>query len=325
MRKPLKHVSINEEMFNKFLAEFEDYVLVVDNLSNDVYGYQDKKTVKYDKERSAFITQAYRLSYILDMDTSIDGWRQLVVHISSDPETIIDETVSGSYATMYLEHRILNKKYSDIDSQLSKFEADEDPIRKQQHYFYSEDNKITKFEDAYYYDINKAHADALCEIFPESKADILKLYRTKDKATLRKNKQLINFYVGNLVNRGHRRTYNWIVQRTTDILTKMFAKLGGDAIYINTDGIILNNVKNVVESSKNVGEFKLEYHGDVYTYRDKNYEVVQYGDTIKGHLPLVLRDQVDLRIGQVVHYDRVKVGVHYEYQNITKENLNEKN
>ena len=115
------------------------------------------------------------------------------------------------------------------------------------------------------------------------------------------------------------KTRHYIVTNITNKMTRLKNKLRYEScLYLNTDGMIIQHPHNIVEHSDEMGEFKIEYQGDVYTYRDKNYSIIQYGDEIKGNLPLELRKYVDLRVGKVVHYDKIlsEDGMRYMCKNV---------
>ena len=45
----------------------------------------------------------------------------------------------------------------------------------------------------------------------------------------------------------------------------------GILIYANTDGFVISAKNSDIVASKDLGEFKIEYSGEVYVYKDKNY------------------------------------------------------
>ena len=168
----------------------------------------------------------------------------------------------------------------------------------------------------------KYHPDKNKDNPEKAKEKFIELHKQrKQKPEIKK---WFNYFVGMLTVKGYRKTYNWIVQRTNTKLMELWNKLGGLVVYGNTDGIILKDPKTTIPHSSALGEFKLEYHGTVYTYAGKNYWIFQYENQGKlettGSLPVSLRDKVDLPKGQVVSYDRVlkcygQVKI-YEYQNV---------
>lgn len=247
---------------------------------------------------------------------SIDGWKQFIYQIDDNNAEVLEPykpkkkrnfncvTITGTYATNYL-NKIIKKYYNEkemlnmYDSNSAEYNED----LSQQHFIFTKDvGKIRKYSNCYYYDINGAHTDALVELFPRCKDVFIDMYkRRKEHPEI---KQIFNFFVGNLAH-SHRGTYNWIVQRTTKKLKEFQKYIGGMPLYINTDGIIVKNPINTPENSTKLGDFKLEYCGDVYMYSRLSpspYSIIQMGDVLKGNCPLEYRNMIDLTNGKVVSY-----------------------
>ena len=236
--------------------------------------------------------------------------------------------------------KILKKYYTaeEIDKRLNMFQAEYDPDLKQQHYNGDllPSGKILKFTNTYKFDINGAHLDALCEIFPKAKDDFIRMYNKRHKNPV--FKEYPNRFVGCLAQKTdemrkehkigkYELTYNWIVQRTTEKLLLALNELGGEQLYINTDGLVINNPESIICTSANLGEFKLEHCGNTYFYRDKNYCIFQFGedltkkDVMKGSSLTEVRKYIDLSKGKVVHYDRIHENGTYVAKNIKEETL----
>lgn len=237
---------------------------------------------------------------------------------SSLDKTILDMTGRDAYINMT---QILKNFYTkkEIDERLKMFESEEDERKSQYHYYYHDTkDKIYKFNNCRYYDINSAHGDALREIFPRAAAKIEEIYA--ERKIKPENKKLLNYYVGYLCCVGHRKTYNWIVQRTSSILKDAIEKTitidQGTIIYVNTDGFMVSNPASELETGKEIGKFKLEYSGDIYVYRHPSmdstpYFSVQYGDEIKGNALIESRCGMNLRDGVIPEYKRIKVDAGY--------------
>lgn len=328
--KQLVQLQINPEIYDKILKIKEGRIDFVKDINEYRNGYEDKKRVKCVIDKY-IITTGEILDYVINCNIDDDnyilnnkakpcqfvGWKQYVCVVVKE----LDKCTAPDFAPHICKKIIHDKLHKlgftdeDIDNRLNMYQAEYDPRLIQVHYSNTERNKILKFTNCYYYDINKAHSDALGEIFPELRTwlqNIAKLAR-KDK----KWKSVPNYYVGMLayktskMKREHRpgkyeKTYNWIVQRTTKMVEDFINEIGAydsDMVYINTDGFVINNPLRTPESSKEFGKFKLESDERVfYTYKGDNYEIIQYGDTIKGSLPVSLRKYVDLREGRVVSY-----------------------
>ena len=205
-------------------------------------------------------------------------------------------------------HKILNKHYTDeeIENILNSHVISEEDKVKPAHRIATDDitydfDVLYEISNVVYYDINKAHRDALIEMFPKCE----KLF--KDKNTMdRWGKDCINIYVGDLCNHNHRETYNWIVKRTRNLLEKVIKDCDGNVIYANTDGVMIHNPHKTIKTSNEVGEFSNEMNGNkVYFYyhlKEENipqYYLYQYIDkhgkmTKKGTLQKDLRNNVDL-------------------------------
>ena len=319
MRKLLlKTVDINDEIFYKLLTMHKHCTKIVDNIEDYYYGYKDKTNIYYNG-KDTFICQEYRLAVLCNL-TKYEGWKQVIVRINCNQKAEIKETITGSKAKAYMM-KILKKYYTneEIDKRLNMFQAEYDPDLKQLHYNGNllPSNKILKFTNTYKFDINGAHLDALCEIFPKAKDDFIRMYNKRHKNPA--FKEYPNRFVGCLayktkaMRKEHKvgkyeLTYNWIVQRTSEKLLCVLNELGGRQLYINTDGLVIQNPETIITTSANLGEFKLEHCGNTYFYRDNNYSLFQFGedltkkDVMKGSCLTEVRKYIDLSKGKVAHY-----------------------
>lgn len=173
--------------------------------------------------------------------------------------------------------------------------------------------KVLRFPNCIYIDMNGAHADAVREAFPEISEYIEKGYKKRHDNPAQKC--IPNYFVGFCKNLEHDGFYNWVVQRTREKLMSKIDELMTDdslIVYANTDGAIIQNPKYIPISSKELGEFKIEYAGEVLAYKHiaKNsttYSIIQYGDIIKGNASNLVREHIDLRKGLVCDYKIVKM------------------
>ena len=154
------------------------------------------------------------------------------------------------------------------------------------------------------YDINGAYAKALCDIFPKAKTEIIKIYN--ERKTKPENKALINYFVGMLCKKNYRKTFNWIVQKVRKKVEEAITYTGGILLYANTDGYAVSAPDRIINTTSLLGDFKLEYTGDIQIYSGKNYWVMQTGESITGTVLYQVRNKIDLRNGVVVDYDRFK-------------------
>lgn len=321
----LHRISLSDYLFNQILKVFDAHVVEVNPHAFESFkcGYRQK--LRIYRCNDEFICQGQYINAITEKETIDynDDWMQYICRL--DP--MIDDVAgvytdfSGVYAWTTFKKMLL-KYYTEeeFDEALKAHHADFDENKKQQHYLaYTPQDKIVKFENVIYYDINNAHGSALLEIFPRAGEKIREMYEHRadnDGA----NKKIFNYFVGMLTRRGYRGTYNWIVQRTTRLLKSRLIDVDGDPIYINTDGAIVANARNPIENSPEFGEFKRK-DGEIYVYRAENYYLIQFNEfngktTQKGNLPTILRKGVDLSCGKVVKYNKQKVSHHYELTEI---------
>ena len=330
--KLLKCFEVREDIFNKILYDFESRIETVGNFKDYIYGYNDNKNVYKFDGKDTLILPEYILNYYCDNIKFSTSWKQCQIRSAMNADTEVVESLYGSRAERYINDILLevyNEK--EIEECLLSHQAEYDEDLSQYHYCLPvEIGYIYKVKDTVKYDINGAHLDALCEIFPKAKDRLLKMYekRKKDKIY----KKLPNYYVGRLgkwkdkaktIPGKYRKTYNWIVQRTTKKLFDAIDAVGGMLLYANTDGFLVKDPNNLLKTSKILGDFKEEFSGTTYIYRDKNYILYQNND-LKGSCLTSVRPEIDLSKGKVVHYDRIKDGHAYIATNITKETLNEK-
>lgn len=341
-KKPLRMYYIDTLTYNELIATHK--TITVDKFGEYIYGFGPQHnickntTVMVEMNplngRQSCIATVNMVNVIYKLNNRktflIDDKPYKQYRFVCDDDAVADgnNTITGIYAYNYLMKVIL-KHYTieDINKIFDEHSRAKDPQLIQWHKLTAPAKPYHKyhFENAYYFDINAAHTDALMELFPKCKKDFNKMYEKRHENG-GKFKKIFNFFVGYLCRVGRRETYNWIVQRTTRKLLKFKDELCDDClseenvIYANTDGIFIMNPKITPESSKMMGEFKLEYHGPVDTYRGRNYTIIQYGDKIKGSCPLSMRKDIDLRKNKAVdfvtnHYKKNGVIV-TEYSNV---------
>lgn len=334
----LKAVQVNETIFNQILYDFEFKVQIEPDLFKFYYGYYENKDLIYFNGKDELICCEYIVNKYINLIENCTVWKQIRVQKVLNMKNEAMESTTGSRAKAYIT-KVLKTVYTneEIDERLRMFEAEKDLNLIQQHYNYpAPDNQIIKLSNTFKFDINGAHTDALCEIFPKAKDKLIKMYERRKKNPV--FKQYPNFYVGMLAEKSkemrkqgipgkYEKTYNWIVQRTSKLLLGAMDIVGGELIYANTDGFIVQNPTTLLTHSKNLGEFKLEFSGDTYIYSDKNYIIYQTGNELKGSCFNQVRPEIDLSRGLVVHYDIKTVKneagkiLYREPTNITKEKL----
>ena len=325
--KQLMTYKITRDIFDKILTDLQAMVEEVDDIHEYFFGYKYCPNPKKRKINIVYGTRKdVRYMIILErvlaqyINIFSTEWKQ--VRVECDDNQSNENDVSKQYTPIYCWNyvmKLIKKHYNEeeINSCFNAHIAQYNENKKQIHYNYKArvTRLIYELKDCYKFDINGAHCDALTEIFPKCREDFNKLYLRRKKNPGIKN--LFNFFVGNLCNKGHRDTYNWIVQRTTDLLTNAICKCDGELIYANTDGFIVRDPKNIIEYNKELGNFKLEYSGTVYIYNDTNYILYQMGNEMKGTCRKSVRDKIDLSKGKVVHYSISKKPIELKSGKIT--------
>ena len=310
----LGSIELNDKLFYKILKDYKIDVEITDNIHFYYSGYSNKSTIYYNG-RDEFICLEYIVGYYTNAKYNCTRWRQIRVRLNQNADNKADKAISGSSAYAYIL-KLLYKYYTkaEIEHRLHMFEADYDQDLAQLHFIYPVEkvNTIVRLDNTYKYDINGAHLDALCEIFPKAKDAFIDMYEKRKKNPV--FKQYPNLFVGYLAKKTKKmrqdgklgkfeKTYNWIVQRTTKKMIEALNVLGGYPVYINTDGVAIYLPQAKIETSKKLGEFKLEYSGTTYVYRDKNYVLYQFGKEKKGSCFTEIKEKADLSKGEVLHYD----------------------
>lgn len=319
----LKAYSVSEKIFDEILLAGYDVRLITDKdeFYEYKFGYDEKTAIAYDGLKCMIMLECI-LNEHSPLDTKVTYWKQCIVYKNIDQVEGTEEEVNGATAYRHIRS-IIREYYTDDEfkKRMSMFQAEYNEDLAQYHFLLLDRiGKISSYNNCYKWDINGAHNDALCEIFPKAAPVFTKMY--EERKLNPANKKYINYFVGMTVPMGYRKTYNWIVQRTTKLLLDGIEYAGGDLIYANTDGFIIQNPKNLLPHSTKLGDYKLEYEGTVWVYHDMNYQCYQLSTKeIKGSVLNSVRDMIDLPNNVVVHYNRVKKGLTYIAENIRKEVL----
>ena len=302
----------NEEIFNKIFEICK--VKYVDNIADYCKPREDKWQVYADANTKDVISiQAFDFSicsYLCGYGyvKSEPRWKLVTLKLVQGQKEPYKKTVSGLYAYNYML-KILEKYYSkeEIEEILDSYTDEYSESLKQVHMFGGLYNTPTRHENCFYYDLNSAYGYELMQVFPRAREAILKLYRErKDKPN---NKLYLNYFIGFCKRRGKDGFYNHIVQAVSRKIKADMLYTKGQIIYANTDGFIVKAPKNILHVCHEIGEWKLEYQGDIWTYQDKNYCCYQWfqdGEKVfKGSVRVKVRENIDLSVGKVVHYDNV--------------------
>lgn len=326
MSKSLLTKGISEDAWNKILSNASRKEKVK-SIADYTRGYRDRNVIRYTEgtDHDSLVAESYYVYYVLGEEYDFtQGWKQIVcIKNSEQKESIIDGEVSPRIAvsTVYSE---IYRHYS-RDEVLDIFKSHEATKVQAEILHHNvlygaglQKGVIYKFTDCYYYDINGAYGTKLSELFPKC-SDKFKYWFEHRHDHNNKFKSYFNHFVGCLTQNKdkmvdgkptreiHPLTRFWIIQQITNQMYYALKHLGfkvkEDCVYLNTDGLIVQHPKHTMEHSKDMGKFKLEHVGDVYMYRTDAGWCMQYGDEIKGMVPMQLRDKIDLRQGKVVEYE----------------------
>lgn len=333
-RKTISSYEVSADVFDSILYEYEAYIKTVEDIGPYMKGYSDKKTIYYqnDPQQQYMILRECIVNYFCDFAIeNCTDWKQIRIRRVEDQEELIKKVTDGATAWRVIR-QLLKPYYNDkeFEEALEAHSMSKEEHISQLHYDAAIDtNYIYKYTNCYYYDINGAHMDALIEIFPKAKKELLAMYAKRKINPVYKSYP--NFFVGDLGTQKskHKETYYWIVNRTSKLLMEAEKKVGGTLIYENTDGFVVADPDNKLEVSSELGAFKEEYAGDVYIVRTKNYRLYQLGDTQKGNCLKTVRKDIDLRKGELVIYDKKAItcnsGRIYKPENLRKERMEIKN
>lgn len=317
----LKCFDVSDEIFNKILYDFESDVIEIDELDKNSY-YSDRYSIIYVRKTNQIICRAYILHNYCDT-MLYSGWKQILLNKVEYTNIKAEDSIDGPRAWNYIM-KILLTKYTrnEVETILTSYQTKPE-YEKQYHYDWPiVSQNVQKQALCVKYDINGAHCDALCEMFPKCKHSFVYMYVKRHSNII--YKKYPNFFVGMLQHYGYSGAYWYIVDRTTKILTAAMDTVGGQLIYANTDGFCVMEPKAKLKTSDRLGDFKLEYEGDVYIYTNRirsPYILYQFGDKLVGSCMTEARKDINLKKGIVCHYDRVKRGNAVRAENITKEQL----
>lgn len=303
----LKSMETSTDLFDEVFKTWPTRIKVVDNFDKYVYGYKDKGWIVCNKERNKVIITESHLNYLRPQE-SYAPWKQLILlpNVEFDTDEV-QASVTGVMAWKYIE-KILKKKHSEVEIKriLESFDNKYDINLVQYH----KENFLdgwAQYDNCVKYDINGAHSNALMEAFPKSKKDLMASYmRRKENPNIKK---YFNYAIGYLKRIGYVGFYNWVVQGITKQLLSAITYVGGKLLYANTDGFMVMDPVNKLETSSTCGDFKLEHEGTVYGYVENKkgftpYWIYQTPTEIKGNLLTALRSHVDLANKKVVHYNK---------------------
>lgn len=318
--KELKAYNLSEEFFDKVVETYSDFVIKVEDFSRYTNGSSTfKNSIIFDGIKKIIIREKL-LFNLTDEREERNEWVQCICYKKHKQKKDVQDGITGGFAYRVMKAKIKKAgKYTEeqFDSKMKQFQADYDEEKNQYHFQWDvdlEEETIYKYTNCRKYDINGAYAKALIDIFPEAKEAIIKLYNERKEKP--ENKDLINYFVGMFCVKGYRTTYNWIVQHVRKQMEEEIAECEGFLLYANTDGFAIASAEKEIKTSKVLGEFKLEYEGDMYILLGTNYWIIQAGDDITGSCLYQARGLVDLRKGQAVRYRRKKLNQSYAVEHL---------
>lgn len=304
----------SQETFNRILAYVPSrYLFIIsrEEMKDFEYGTGSCMKVFYNGSDQLIVPDRVLDHVLGDRNVFVPkklAQHQVILYLKAGQEKPAEHTLTGMRADRRMRRLLAEAGYKpeETEERLGMFEKEYNPSRKQLHYIKTfSDGKIHKFENCAEFDINSAYCSVLIEIFPKAKELLEKAY--EERKIHPENKAMFNYFVGMLTRRGHRKTYNYIVQAVTDRLNGFIDSHGGwnNVIYANTDGVIMKLVKGLeYKTSKVLGDFKLEAQGDCYVYRGSNYNVFQIDGKLKGSMLFRARKFTDLSRGLTVEYER---------------------
>lgn len=337
-KKPLKMLTVSAEIFDKIIINWPNTTHRVDSIQPYQYGYSKKIEIYYTDTYLVCNEDTLVIMGLLeDNKTRFDRghWYQyLIKKVNSQEEPITKETSMSPAVACRVVKGELKKHYTE-DEIIDIYDSHRKESSQILHLVNdAELGKIKKLDNCVYYDLNGAYASELIKMFPKCEEQFSYWFNHRHDDN-NKYKNLFNYFVGCLTENPEKRAYkinnnmsvrdiypqtrHYIVDNITKKMLKALDFVDGYNIYINTDGFIVQDPQRNIQHSKVAGEFKIEYQGPVYSYRDINYTIFQYGDEIKGNLPIELRDKVDLRSGKVVHYTRYLEDGRFCYKDIKEE------
>lgn len=337
----VEQCKLRDDIFVKLLSIFKHKIIEVKSKDLHKYLYNpslmNKNYLYYNRETNKFIVQKAFIYQVAGINNYDDAWAMLYCRLCGNMTEPIRYIVYNTQATRYMKAIILNSyTEEEYEECLDKCTVDEHiiPIHRNPPIHFNL-NTIYKLDNCVYYDMNNAHLYALTLIFPKAAQDLIhlrerinKLKANKEYTEAQKLKDIVNIYVGELGSNKRprfKKTNEWIVNLTKNLLQSLINKVGGSIIYANTDGVIIYNPEHKIETSNRLGEFKDELTDKtVYLLMHKgktNYTLYQYennGINLKGTALTAVRNQIDLSKGLYVDYERVKVEGGWIATNVTQ-------
>ncbi len=337
-----RNYAINEEIRNYLIdvmnkidgqfihkMDYKDFVILTNDITKwrtlgaHIY-YSEHDGTEYFLVSGVYLNKAMFLrtyNYILTYNYNIEA------------KTDFNNELLGKEA--YLEVISLIKKYyteEEIDAIINKYgepdyknEAIHDGLFYDDLFNYVSKDTIIKFENCHYYDLNKAYATCLIKYFPKIERTIKARLLSKNEDIKNKWKKIINYAVGFFNRNKYQPLRKAIVKFINDEITKAVKEVGGELLYLNTDGFIVRNAKKELKTSSNLGEFKEEAidNNEIYFLRNTKYHKYNifeyYQNGVKKHTSIggwrqakILNDELDLRTNKIAYFEIIRDELGFE-------------
>lgn len=315
--KTLSRYTVSAAVFEQILETYKHRIQLTNFFEEYVKGYADKNTIIFNDDGLLIMT-VLALRPIVHKWIDDRDWLQVIVEYNENQRDDITKDISGLTAFKRFE-KLLAPWYNEdeIFSVLSKKWMKGKKHKKQLHFVRLTDGVIERRDNCYKYDINGAHAYVLSRMFPKAKEAILAAYKARKENP--EIKKVFNYSVGWFAHLGYRSAYNYIVTTITDIMEETVYGIGGNILYVNTDGFIVQNPLYELSCSDMLGDWKEEYHGTIYFYSCENYWVYQNEKETKGSIMCSARDKIDLKNGISVSYKKIELNDGYYVASDVKE------
>lgn len=320
----LKKFTISQIKFGEILEDrltnFSDTTLQVSDINNFINGYKDFYNVRYASNAIIMPLNLANLYNVFDDDDTdeiyIRNNYQVILEKATDISQIkTNKIIYGSQAWNFMKQKIC-KYYTEeeFEKTLTFYNCECDENHHIMHSsIFTSSYGIYKYSNCFYYDLNSAYAWGLTQMFPKATQEIKNIYRQRKKKP--EMKQYLNLFTGMVKKKGYEGAYWHLIGLCYGRMKQTLNDLCGPnthLVYANTDGVALSNPIRTLIPSNELGEYKLEFAGDIYTYQEARdgctkYSIMQYGDEVKGTLRQDMRKNVDLRIGQVVHFHQSRI------------------
>lgn len=230
-------------------AEFDEILENHLYKNGEIHFYQQQ-------DRIVFLCQGYKFGQFIENIEIWSNYWYILEYRSSHDE--VGHSVNGLNAWNTF-NKVLYNRYTgeEIEDIRKCFRYTDKPDIVHYTWFNTnrnQENQIIEFDNCYYFDLNKAYAYYLEQMFPKLESWLKNGYK-KNKE---KFKKIVNYSVGMMTHYSEWiDVRSWIVNEVSSRVLDAIYELNGEDIYINTDGLIVNNPMCVINHSEELGDFKL--------------------------------------------------------------------